>query len=109
MFVDVLQPFPAIEELIHPRCRWQSRIGKTKGAVPSYGENSAMCKRVAPDWKRFQVIDMLLAVVVPGFGAKRPFTTVKAQLCKAIVVAANFLIARICMSPVVRGVRIIEA
>lgn len=106
MLVDGLQPFPAIEELIHPRGSWRFRIVKIEGTVPSCGKNSVIRKRVAPDWKCLQVIYMLLAVVVPGFGSNRPLISVKAQLCEAIVVAANLFVARVYVSPVVRGVRI---
>jgi hypothetical protein len=68
-----------------------------------------MHERIAIDGKRLHIVQMALAVVVPGFGVENPFIAKEAQLGKAMEIAAFLLIAYIYMSLVVRAVRIVNA
>lgn len=58
-----------------------------------------MHKRIATDGKRLRVVQMALAVVVPGFGVENPFIAEEAQFGKAMETVAFPLIACVYMSP----------
>jgi hypothetical protein len=68
-----------------------------------------MHRRIAIDQKRVQISRTILVVVLPGFGAKSPLITEKAELEKVIDVAAVPLVACVYISPVIGSGWIVEA
>ena len=72
-----------------------------EGAVPNGGKNSTLDKRTKINGKCLQIVEMDLAVIVPFLFPENPFVAEKAQLGKAIDLAAVSLVAVVNVSPVV--------
>jgi hypothetical protein len=109
MLLNMVQPFTAIQKLIHSHPGWQSRVRETQGTVSSGGKSATIHRRIAIDQKRVQISQTILAVVVPGFGTKTPLIIEKAELGKVIDVAAVPLVACVSMSPVIGSGWIVKA
>ena len=108
MPVDVTQPFGAYRELVHPHIGREGFVRKAPWTACWDSKNPIVHKRITPCWECFQIVQMLLTVLRPGFKPEEPLMAVKAELCKAMHAIPSRLVAVVNMFPVVTRNRAIE-
>jgi hypothetical protein len=80
MFSLALRDF----ELIEPSSKRKYRIEHAILAVPRGCKCPAKEERIHLDWKRFIIVQMVLAVLMPIRTASNPLVTLEAKLCIAV-------------------------